>query len=73
MVNFDITAADVSEMKVTMYDVAGKIIIPSFASTTLNKGNNKLTVDIDNVPAGSYVLRIQIGAKAFIKKLSIID
>jgi len=72
-VNFEVISAEASDMKVTMYNVAGKVVAPNFTSTMLNSGVNKLTVDLANIPSGSYVLRIQIGNKAYIKKLSVID
>ncbi len=72
MVNFEINSSDIADLKVTMYNVAGKVVVPSLASTRLESGVNELTVNLDGVPVGSYILRIQVGQQAFVKKLSVI-
>jgi len=72
-VNFEVTTSEISDMEVTMFDVAGKVVVPSFASTKLESGTNKLTIDLADIPAGSYILRIAVGRKAFIKKFSIVE
>ncbi len=67
-----VTAAEEGDLNVTIYDLKGKVISNNIIDTSIESGSSQETMDISDLPAGSYVVRIKVGRNVFIEKLSVI-
>ena len=68
-VTVDVTVERDSEFEGGFYDAIGQLI-RNFEITKVKAGNNAITVDVDDLPVGTYILRVRIDDKVLIEKIS---
>jgi len=67
--NINITAEAVQEVTGQIYDMKGSLITNLDDSNT-NVGIKNLQIDMNNYPAGAYIVRVKIGEEAFVEKVT---
>lgn len=70
IVNVNVNSNFESEATITIFDNSGKLVKSMF-NIHLNDGLNKISLDILDIPNGSYIVRIDSGTKMMSKKLFI--
>ena len=70
--NVELSVERPSQVEGGIYDVIGQLIQP-LEITDLTAGKNVLEVKVDDIPVGTYLLRIQVDEQVLFEKVSIID
>ena len=67
--NINITSNKVKTIEGEVYDMKGALIM-KLSSDNTNVGIKNIQIDITNMPAGAYILRVTIGTEAFVEKIT---
>jgi hypothetical protein len=70
--NIDIDVERASNVKGGIYDVIGQLIQP-LEITRLEGGKTTISVNVSDIPVGTYLLRIDIDEQVYFEKVSIIE
>ncbi|MDB4438789.1 SpaA isopeptide-forming pilin-related protein [bacterium] len=68
-ITVDVTVERDSEFEGGFYDAIGQLI-KNFEVTTVKAGNNAIIIAIDDIPVGTYILRVRIDDNVLIEKIS---
>ena len=72
IVNVDIEVERPSALEGGIYDAIGQLI-REMDSAIIPGGTSTIQVDLEGVPAGAYLIRIQVDEQVYFEKVSIID
>ena len=68
-VTVDVTVERDSEFEGGFYDAIGQLV-KKFEVSSVKAGRSAIMVDIDDIPVGTYILRVRIDDKVLIEKIS---
>lgn len=68
LLNISINTSNATEGKLSITDISGKIVY--LKTVKLQPGNSVLPVQVDHVPAGSYILKVQLNNDIIVKKFN---
>lgn len=68
VLNIDFVTEAVQEVRITIFDIAGKLITTQ--NVNANEGPNSISIDLPNLPTGNYILRMENGAEVVNKKFT---
>jgi hypothetical protein len=68
-VNIDLLTKTGDDVQVSLFDAAGRLAQQQ--NQAINKGDNRITLDLAGLPAGLYIVRVQNGDRVSTKKLVI--
>lgn len=66
--NVSFTIPDLSEVHGRLYDLSGRILL-TFISSTCEAGPHQVKIDLDKIPSGTYLCKIDAGEVREVKKL----
>ena len=62
-INLEVEVSERSEIRVMLLDISGKLMKADMVEMDFVEGREKIRINIDDVPGGSYIMRIQLGSK----------
>lgn len=70
-VNFDLSLTTEQNVTVQVLDITGRVISTPISGDTYNAGSHRISVPVDQVANGSYILQITAGEQTIVKRFVI--
>jgi len=67
--NINFTTQKTSDVSVMVYDLLGKLVLPSYKGKVSN-GSQNLSIDMNNLSQGLYTIRLEIDGKIVVRKIT---
>ena len=71
-INLDIESGDKVEVKATLLTDAGRLVRANAINQTIDAGISNLSIDLDDVPGGTYILRVEVGQEVSFFKILVV-
>ena len=71
-INVDVETGERALVKATLLTDQGRLVRSNAINETIEAGSSQLNIDLDGVPGGAYLLRIEIGSEVSFHKILVI-
>ncbi len=72
-VNINIQTSELTDVHAIILDVAGKLVVDNVINGNIPVGNSEIRVPLENLPAGTYIVRITSGETVFNHKILVLN
>jgi len=71
-INLDIESGERADVTATLLTDEGRLVRANAINQTVDAGFSNLSIDLDNVPGGAYILRVEVGSEVTFHKILVV-